>query len=83
MENTSEALRPRALVSEDSEAMVALSGYTPPTPTPRKKRVIVRKAKIDAGSELTGTAKAEARAPRMDIAMVSWSARGLPKQSPM
>jgi len=44
---------------------------------------MVRKAKIDAGSELTGTAKAELRAPRMDIAIVSWSARGLPRQSPM
>jgi hypothetical protein len=37
---------------------VCSSDLTPPTPTPRKKRVIVRKAKIDAGSELTGTAKA-------------------------
>ena len=44
IEKTSEAVRPRSAALEaDSAAIVADSGYTPPTPTPSTKRVRARK----------------------------------------
>ena len=83
IEKTREALRPRAWAADASEAIVAESGYTPPTPTPRKKRVTLRKTKMDERAELSGKAKAEARAPRTESAMVRLSARSRPITSPM
>mmetsp|Transcript_76971 Transcript_76971/g.152442 ORF Transcript_76971/g.152442 Transcript_76971/m.152442 type:complete len:126 (+) Transcript_76971:1213-1590(+) len=72
MENTRLAKRPRLSPSELSIAMVAASGYTPPTPTPRRRRVMQRKTNtLDPLDELNGTAKAEANAPKMDNTIVS------------
>ena len=68
---------------DDSEAIVADSGYTPPTPTPRTKRVIATKKKMDSGWSFDkGTANADAKAPRIESAIVSCSARDRPRQSP-
>jgi len=50
--------------------------------SPSTKRVAERKRKMEAGSELMGTAKAEKRAPQTDSAIVSCSARLRPSQSP-
>ena len=49
IEKTSDAVRPRDSFDAASDAIVADSGYTPPTPTPRTNRVIERKWKIVSG----------------------------------
>ena len=52
MLKTKAPLKPLDAVDDDSAAMVAESGYTPPTPTPRTNRVMARKSKMVAGLSL-------------------------------
>mmetsp|Transcript_68500 Transcript_68500/g.200384 ORF Transcript_68500/g.200384 Transcript_68500/m.200384 type:complete len:221 (+) Transcript_68500:690-1352(+) len=81
IENTAEIRRPRVTVSEVSATMVAASGYSPPTPMPRRKRHSASCITSDKGPSVQ-TTHALPKAPKIMRKQVSRKDHFLPSQSP-